>query len=790
MVVIEIRKARVEVGGGSVARGSTLYHHSNNFSIICVSSYTPNEQILLDCGSSALKADGDGRNWTGDVGSDFATSARFNTSTVSTALALYQGSSVPLIPYVTARIFHSPFTYTFPVAAGPKLIRLYFYPVSYSGLDKTKAFFDVSAGPYTLLHNFSAFFTVEALKTAFLVKEFSINIENLSLLEIIFTPTPNTFETYGFVNGIEILSMPEDLYVRGEQISIPLIGQRTPFYIAKDTALETVYRLNIGGRTISSQDDTGMYRTWYDDTEYILGTGSSDYQKGVTYSNMTIDVNYPPTLPNYTAPDTVYRTARSMGPHALQYNLTWHFLVDLGFQFLFRLHFHFCELAPEITLVNQRVFSIFIGNQTADNMFDVVGSSGGNGIPMFKDYTYLMTLLNPKQIEGKQDLWLTIHPNVESKPMFYDAILNGLEIFKLMKDTRGNFVGPNLGSASTRPDHHHLKKWIWFIVAGGVVVGVVALALFSLARRCQRRNRKKNTLPLPSDIGCRRFSLSEIKAATDNFNETRLIGVGGFGSVYRGYIIDNGVASTTVAIKRGNPKSQQGAHEFRTEIEMLSKLRHVHLVSLIGYCEERGELILVYDYMAQGTLRNHLYNTDKPLTWKKRLEICIEAARGLDYLHTGTRQTIIHRDVKTTNILLDEKLAAKVSDFGLSKVGPSSLSHSHTHVSTAVKGSFGYLDPEYYRRQKLTEKSDVYSFGVVLFEVVCGRPALDHRLGDEEVSLAHWAPQCLRNGTLDQIIDPYLKGKIEAECLSKFTEIADKCLADRGSERPTMANVL
>lgn len=200
-------------------------------------------------------------------------------------------------------------------------------------------------------------------------------------------------------------------------------------------------------------------------------------------------------------------------------------------------------------------------------------------------------------------------------------------------------------------------------------------------------------------------------------------------------------------------------------------------------------MILVYDYMDHGSLRDHLYNSENSsLSWNQRLQICMGAAKGLNYLHTGAEHAIIHRDVKSTNILLDENWVAKISDFGLSKMG--NTNDSFTHISTNVKGTFGYLDPKYLSSHQLTRKSDVYAFGVVLLEVVSGRPAVDVSLEEEQHSLAGWARYCVREGEVDQLIDPNLMGQISAACLEVYVGIAGRCIHIQPMERPTMADVV
>ncbi|KAF8399626.1 hypothetical protein HHK36_015495 [Tetracentron sinense] len=771
-------------------------------------AYVPSDNILINCGSSGYSTGAQGRNWTGDVSSQFTPSGQFNRS--ETSIASAQGS-VDKVPYLTARIFHSPFTYTIPVTQGPKFIRLHFHPTSdqASDLDLSKAFLSVTVGPYVLLRNFSASLTAANLHSPSFIKEFCVNAVEDQRLNITFSPFPynTSSDAFAFVNGIEVVSMPPNLYTHAPDPTA-FVGQFTPFSFDNNTVLEMLYRLNVGGKSLSPMEDTGMFRAWDDDTTYIFGNVGQPPNLFDPYK-----INYPEQVPNYTAPEILYRTARNMGLNDTfnkNFNLTWRFPIDSGFSYLFRLHF--CEIEINITGPLQRVFYIFINNQTADDQASIISWSGGNMVPWYRDYVVLV----PPGSGGKQFLWLALHPNTRVTYHF-DAILNGLEIFKL-NSSDGNLAGPNPdpvfgknpapAQQSIQPSGGHEKNPTLIIVAGGVLGGVVAFSLlcfFTFRRRrivkgsgtsdgtsrwflpsfSGVRSTKRTTSSLPSDLS-RHFSLSEIKLATNNFDENLLIGVGGFGNVYKGKI-DGG--ATTVAIKRLNPTSQQGAHEFQTEIEMLSKLRHLHLVSLIGYCEDYKEMILVYEYMAHGTLREHLYKShNPPLSWKQRLQICIGAARGLNYLHTSAKQTIIHRDVKTTNILLDEKWVAKVSDFGLSRVGSTGV--SHTHVSTVVKGSLGYLDPEYYRRQQLTEKSDVYSFGVVLFEVLCARPAVNRTLPKEQVSLAEWARHCHRKGKLDQIIDPHLRGKISPECLKKFGEIAENCLHNQGIERPAMGDVV
>ncbi|KAJ6860932.1 receptor-like protein kinase FERONIA [Populus alba x Populus x berolinensis] len=763
--------------------------------------YVPLDSIALDCGSSDDSV-GIDRNWTADINSKVAILDQGSPSTNLKA----NGASTSSVPYYTARVSLSKFTYTFRVnTTGPKFVRLYFNPASYTGLNRSKASFSVTSGRYTFLSNFSGFHYTDPRGERGYAREFILSVvDEQKNLSITFTPSPHVADAYAFINGIEIVSMPTNLYyTAGDNPELYNFDQGVYLPLQNETALEIMYRVNVGWTDIPPPDDNGMFRSWLRDVDYL-----TDARPSALVYNDTIQLQYNHT--RYAAPDVLYRTARTMGNDSTvneKYNMTWEFPVHSTFTYLVRLHF--CQFMPILSQKNDMIFQIYIANQTAERNADIISWADGYGVPIYKDYVVMM---DAGGNEGIQNLSIALHPSQSA--IAFDAMLNGAEIFKLSKSD--NLSGPNPdafpdspasntpSATSTKPKHSRRRTVaiIGAAVSGIVVVSVLFLLIFRRRVRkfknlvsgdaasnisplvsSSRKSTKTHRPSLPSDL-CYRFSLVEIIAATNNFDDSFIIGVGGFGNVYKG-LFDGGV--NRAAIKRLNPSSRQGATEFRTEIEMLSQLRFRHLVSLIGYCNDNNEMILVYDYMARGTLRDHLYRTDNPpLSWTQRLEICIGAARGLDYLHTGAKHTVIHRDVKTTNILLDEKWVAKVSDFGLSKTGPTSTSKGH--VSTVVKGSIGYLDPEYCQRQQLTEKSDVYSFGVVLFEVLCARPAINRSA--VPASLAELARQSHSNGTINEIIDPYLDGKISPDCLKNFVDVAVRCLLENGIERPSMTDVV
>ncbi|PHT49161.1 Receptor-like protein kinase THESEUS 1 [Capsicum baccatum] len=747
-------------------------------------SFTPIDCFLISCGSSKSIQVEDGRVFEPDFGDS---DVGLSTNSLITVSNNENGLLSEL--HNSARVFTKSSVYTISTKQiGRHWLRLHFYAVKNNQHDLKSAVFSVLANGITLLRDFS--FSRLGKKEP-LLKEYVVEIGGSSSSgNLVLTLSPAS-GSVAFINGIEVVSMPEGQF----DFSVVPIPMGPGFVIPSSVALETVYRVNMGGPKLTPRNDT-LWRMWNSDHSFLVNPGSA--------RNVTKDpksVKYPAGESVDIAPNWVYATAQEMADARVvdqKFNITWAFQVARGFTYFIRMHF--CDIVS--ASLNNLIFDVYINNQTAVEALDVSTKTMALSSAYFVDFVVNMSA-------GSDKIFVQVGPsNLRTSPA--NAILNGLEIMKMSSPSNsldGEFLvhSGNFESSNTK---RHVKLAI-FATLGGLA-GLLLIAMFCfLCFVCFRKpkmvkQKSLSWLSFPNHIGIsetkisagsfasttpsralgRIFAFSEIREATKDFDESLVIGVGGFGKVYKG-VLENGVM---VAVKRGNGKSQQGLVEFRTEIEMLSKLRHRHLVSLIGYCEELNEMILVYEFMAGGPLRKHLYGSDLPhLSWKQRLEICIGAAKGLHYLHTGAAECIIHRDVKTTNILLDEKLTAKVADFGLSKFGPAL---DQTHVSTAVKGSFGYLDPEYYRRQQLTEKSDVYSFGVVLMEVLCARSAINPSLPREQVNIAEWAMHWQKKGQLEQIIDPYLVGKVSIDSLRKYGETAEKCLAEYGCERPSMGDVL
>ena len=283
------------------------------------------------------------------------------------------------------------------------------------------------------------------------------------------------------------------------------------------------------------------------------------------------------------------------------------------------------------------------------------------------------------------------------------------------------------------------------------------------------------------------FSLKEVKKATNGFSKDRLLGSGGFGEVYKGELHDG----TMVAVKSAKVGSLKSTQQVLNEVGILSQVNHKNLVRLLGCCVEAEQPLLIYDYIPNGTLHDHLHGKFSTfLTWETRLRIAQQTAEALAYLHSAAHTPIYHRDVKSTNMLLDEEFNAKVADFGLSRLAQPGLSH----VSTCAQGTLGYLDPEYYRNYQLTDKSDVYSYGIVLLELLTSQKAIDFSREQDDVNLALYVSRQASDGVVMGVVDQRLLGENPSveliTSIKLFSELALACLREKKGERPAMKAVV
>ncbi|EXB81598.1 putative receptor-like protein kinase [Morus notabilis] len=737
----------------------------SSLELIISSNYSKPDKYFINCGSNSNTNISDDRIFVGDPDPPFSLSFGRSKDVKDTN----PSNNTPSL-YRTARFSDQPFSYEIQLSSHNKttifVVRLHFFSFSTPRINLSAAVFDVSTSGLSLLSNFS----VGNRTNTALIEEFLVTVKE-GLFSLCFVPSQK-LSPLAFVNAIEVFPTPDNFISDSASLVTSLASNSSnkSYTGLLSFVLHPVLRINVGGSNITPGTDT-LWRSWIPDDDFIFNkeaannrqsdSGALSWQDGIT---------------EYTAPESVYRTAKVLNVDSNFSNMSWDFPVSKTIaRHLVRVHF--CDIISKSS-ANFLEFNLSILGKFG-RLVNPFNETKEIKSPFYHDF---VVDSNGSRFINVRVSKLGDFSSTDSKPF-----LNGLEIFEMQ-----NKPGIVLR-------HNQVKKKNKNMVAGLCVACVVLVGIlvsvFLLFKR--RKAKPDRTTKLNLNL---LIPYGDILRATRKFDEKLVVGEGGFGKVYKGNLKGKNVAVKRGerghgTVKRGELDQGQGLHEFESEIRVLSQIRHKHLVSLIGYCDDKCEMIIVYEFMEMGTLREHLYDTkskaQKPskkpkLSWEKRLEICIGAAKGLNYLHTSSSEVIIHRDVKSTNILLDENYVAKVADFGLSKAGPPDPNNE----SIDLKGSFGYFDPEYISSSQYTVKSDVYSFGVVLLEVLCARPAI-FTLSEEQdnVSLAKWWMPWRRKGQLEKIIDPLLVGEINPKSLRVVGNVAEMCLKESGSERPTMQEV-
>ncbi|XP_010475530.1 PREDICTED: probable LRR receptor-like serine/threonine-protein kinase At1g07650 isoform X3 [Camelina sativa] len=458
----------------------------------------------------------------------------------------------------------------------------------------------------------------------------------------------------------------------------------------------------------------------------------------------------------------LYRTAR-VSP----LSLTYYGLCLGNGNYTVNLHFAEIIFTDDNTFysLGKRLFDIYLQDQLVIKNFNIQEAARGSGKPVIKSF-----MVNVK------DHTLKIGLRWAGKGT------TGIPI-------RGVY-GPMISAISVTPNfkppvYHDVKA---IILKAGVPVAAATLLLFIIVGVFCKKRRDKNAIDKELrglDLQTGTFTLRQIKAATDNFDITKKIGEGGFGSVYKGELSEGKM----IAVKQLSAKSRQGNREFVNEIGMISALQHPNLVKLYGCCVEGNQLILVYEYLENNCLSRALFGKDEScrlkLDWSTRKKICLGIAKGLTFLHEESRIKIVHRDIKASNVLLDKDLNAKISDFGLAKLNDD----GNTHISTRIAGTIGYMAPEYAMRGYLTEKADVYSFGVVALEIVSGKSNTNFRPSEDFVYLLDWAYVLQERGSLLELVDPTLSDHLEEETMLMLN-VALMCTNASPTLRPTMSQVV